>query len=478
MRFDIITIFPDFFAPLDLSLMGKAREAGLLDVHVHDLRNWAEDRHRSVDDTPFGGGAGMVMRPDVWGKAIDEALAAELRPTTLPSLGVETPDNDDPEPRRILAIPTPSGLPLTQRTAENLAQADQIVFACGRYEGIDQRVADHYREEEFEVVEFSLGDYVLNGGEVATLVLIEAVGRLLDGFMGNAESLVEESHTEGGLLEYPAYTRPRLWKGLEVPAVLLGGDHAAITRWRRDQSLIRTASRRVDLLANIDPKTLDYHDKETLAAAGKIIHPRRANVRFRRAKLEEAVDLAVLAARTFPLASPDHIPADDIQDFIDTNLNEAEFARMLAQPDDYRIWVATAQRTNIAGKPRKHAEPELVGYTLTILGGPDGMPSSMVRPGTIEMGAAYLSKIYVDEAWHGSGIAGALLEKAVRDTELCGRNSQIVLGANIANKRARTFYKRHKFKVAGRRSFQIGQTQAMDDLYVRNVTPQLSGVVR
>lgn len=473
MRFDILTIFPDFFAPLDLSLMGKAREAGLIDVHVRDLRDWTQDRHRTVDDTPFGGGAGMVMRPDVWGRAIDEAFAAPLLPTSLSHDGQSHGDAHHPgEPRRVLAIPTPSGVPVTQRLAEDLASADQIVFACGRYEGIDQRVADHYREEEYEVIEFSLGDYVLNGGEVAALVLIEAVGRLLEGFMGNAQSLVEESHSSVGLLEYPAYTRPRKWEGLEVPAVLLGGDHSAIERWRRDQALIRTASRRPDLIAKLDPEDLDSRDREVLAGAGKIVSPRRANVRIRRARLDEARALAEFAARTFPMATPDHIAEGDVEDFIRENLNEEEFARMLDNPNDYRIWVAYTERTNVVGEPRKHAESELAGYTITILGGPDGMPSSMVRSGKIEMGAAYMSKLYVDEKWHGSGLAGALLERAVRDAEHCGRNSQIVLGTNIANKRAKTFYKRHGFKVAGRRTFQVGSIQAMDDVFVRNITPR------
>lgn len=486
MRIDILTIFPDFFAPLDLSLMGKARDAGLLDVHVHDLRNWTEDRHRTVDDTPFGGGAGMVMRPDVWGKAIDEVFAQPL-PARVPNDdGQDSLSEEDAalhahlggEPRRILAIPTPSGIPLTQAMAKDLATAEQIVFACGRYEGIDQRVGDHYREEEYEVVEFSLGDYVLNGGEVAALVLIEAVGRLVEGFMGNAESLVEESHSESGLLEYPAYTRPRVWQHLEVPEVLMSGDHAAISRWRRDQSLIRTASRRPDLIAQLDPRSLDFHDKEVLASAGKLVTPRRANVSFRRAKPEDAPVLAELAARTFPLAPPPHVPAEDVQAFIDEHLREDEFSRMLANPDDYRIWVAQVVRTNGVGQPRPNAEPEIVGYTLTILGGPDRMPAEMVRPGSIEMGAAYMSKLYVDEQWHGSGLAGAMLKRAVRDVELCGRNSQIVLGTNIANKRAKVFYKRHNFKVAGRRTFDVGSVQVIDDLFVRKITPRPSKVVR
>lgn len=484
MRFDILTIFPEFFAPLELSLMGKARDAGLIEVHVHDLRQWADDRHRTVDDTPFGGGAGMVMRPDVWGKAIDHTFAEPVAAlASVPAQSGLRPqimfdDEVARGPRRVLAIPTPSGIPLTQAMAQELAGADQIVFACGRYEGIDQRVTDHYREEEYEVVEFSLGDYVLNGGEVAAMVLIEAVGRLLDGFMGNSESLVEESHSGGGLLEYPAYTRPRSWEGLEVPSVLLGGDHAAIARWRRDQSLIRTASRRPDLIAKLSPDSLDFRDKEVLASAGKLLMPRRANLRMRRARPEDASALADLAARTFPLASPGHLPQEDLEAFIRENLNADEFERMLTRPEDYRIWVADTLRTTLTGEPRAGADWQLAGYTVTILGGPDGMPSSMVRPGTVEMGAAYLSKIYVDEAWHGSGLAGALLERAVRDVEACGRNSQVVLGTNIANKRAKVFYKRHGFKVAGRRTFDVGSTQMLDDMFVRNITPRISTVVR
>ena len=200
--------------------------------------------------------------------------------------------------------------------------------------------------------------------------------------------------------------------------------------------------------------------------------PRRANLRLRRARIDEAAALAQFAARTFPLATPEHIPDEDIENFIRENLTESAFANMLDTPADYRIWVAETERTNAAGQPRKNAEFEIAGYTLTILGGPDGMPSTMVRSGKIEMGAAYLSKLYVDEKWHGSGLAGALLERSVRDTENCGRNSQIVLGTNIANKRAKSFYKRHGFKVAGRRTFQVGSIQAMDDIFVRNITPR------
>ena len=186
MRFDLISIFPDYFAPLRLSLMGKAEDVGLVQLQAHDLLEWATGKHRSVDDTPYGGGAGMVMRADVWARALDEVLAIPL---------AERDGNGTPaSSRRILAIPTPSGTPLTQARVEELAHADQIVVACGRYEGIDARVAEHYRGAGVEVVEFSIGDYVLNGGEVAAMVLTEAVARLLEGFMGNPDSLVEESH--------------------------------------------------------------------------------------------------------------------------------------------------------------------------------------------------------------------------------------------------------------------------------------------
>ena len=245
MRIDVVSIFPEYLSPLDLSLVGKARTSGLLDLRVHDLRDWTTDRHRTVDDTPFGGGAGMVMRPDVWGAALDELLDEDAH----------------------LLVPTPSGEPLTQRTAEALAGETHLVLACGRYEGIDARVAEHYRSRG-RVTEFSLGDYVLNGGEVAALVVVEAVARLLPGVVGNPESLVEESHGAAGLLEYPVYTKPPAWAGLEVPDVLLSGHHARIARWRRDTALHRTAARRPDLIAALAVDELDAHDLATLATLG------------------------------------------------------------------------------------------------------------------------------------------------------------------------------------------------------------------
>jgi tRNA (guanine37-N1)-methyltransferase len=227
VRVDVVTIFPGYLAPLELSLPGKARANGLLDLQVHDLRRWTHDRHRTVDDTPYGGGAGMVMKPEPWGRALDE-LSSQADPP-------------------LLVVPTPSGVPFTQALAAELAEEEHLLFACGRYEGIDQRVMDD-AATRMRVLEVSVGDYVLNGGEAAALVVLEAVLRLLPGFMGNAESLAEESHGTGGLLEYPVYTKPASWRGIDVPEALLSGDHGRVAAWRHEQSLRRTADRRPDLL--------------------------------------------------------------------------------------------------------------------------------------------------------------------------------------------------------------------------------------
>ncbi|WP_255561177.1 tRNA (guanosine(37)-N1)-methyltransferase TrmD [Mumia sp. zg.B53] len=238
MRIDVVTIFPDYLAPLSLSLPGKAQQRGLLDLHVHDLREHAHDRHRSTDDTPYGGGAGMVMRPEPWGEALDGLLAAG-----------SAEEGHASTPR--LLVPTPSGRPFKQTDAERLAREPWLAFACGRYEGIDQRVID-WAADRMPVEEISLGDFVVNGGEVAALAVIEAVIRLLPGFMGNPESLAEESHGSDGLLEYPVYTKPAVWRDHEVPSILLSGDHARIAAWRRAQAEARTTLRRPDLLAGDD----------------------------------------------------------------------------------------------------------------------------------------------------------------------------------------------------------------------------------
>ncbi len=224
MRIDVVTIFPEFFGVLDVSLLGRARQAGVIDVRVHDLRDAAHDRHRTVDDTPYGGGAGMVMKPEPWGETLD---------------GIVTPSST-------LIVPSPAGHPFTQATARELAGREHLVFACGRYEGIDQRVVDHYADR-IEVRELSLGDYVLNGGEVAAMAIIEAVGRLVPGVIGNPASLEEESH-EAGLLEYPTYTKPAVWRELAVPEVLLSGNHGAIAAWRHERQLERTRRVRPDLI--------------------------------------------------------------------------------------------------------------------------------------------------------------------------------------------------------------------------------------
>ena len=219
MKIEAVTIFPDYFAPLKLSLLGKASEAGIVEFQIHDLRGFARNNHHAVDDTPYGGGAGMVMLPEVWGLALDPLM-------------VEDTD---------LIILTPAGKRFDQPMAQSLSAASHIVFACGRYEGIDDRVRQHYSTQEYSsrnirVHEVSIGDYVLGGGEVASLVMIEAITRLLPGVLGNPQSLSEESHNEDGYLEYPNFTKPAIWRDIPVPEILLGGNHGEIAKWRAGQA--------------------------------------------------------------------------------------------------------------------------------------------------------------------------------------------------------------------------------------------------
>src|SRR5690625_591857 len=295
-RIDVVTIFPEFFTPVDLSLIGKAREQGILQINVHDLRDWATGTHRSVDAAPAGGGAGMVMRPDVWGKALDDVVG---------------------EPS-IVIIPTPGGQLFTQRLAQEFAdgltQGTQIVIACGRYEGIDARVSEFYSQRT-RVEEVSVGDYVLNGGETAALVMIEAITRLVPGVVGNPESLVEESHGQEGLLEYPVYTSPHSWRGAEVPPVLKSGDHAKIAAWRKEQSLARTA--------RVRPELLD-----------------RKPVEVRAGRPSDASRLHTVAQHTFPLPCPPGFPKQQAQPFVAENLSEAAF-RHWAKQRHVQLWVAT-----------------------------------------------------------------------------------------------------------------------------------------
>ena len=243
MRIDVVTIFPGYLAPLREALLGRAIEAGLVDLAVHDLRAWTHDVHQAVDDAPYGGGPGMVMKPQVWGEALDAVLAADPRPARL-------------------VVPTPAGRPFRQATAQAWAGEQRLVFACGRYEGIDQRVIDD-AAVRMPVDEVSIGDYVLVGGEVAVLVVVEAVARLLPGVLGNPVSAQQDSFSDG-LLEGPTYTRPEVWRGRAVPDVLRSGHHGAIARWRRDRALERTAARRPDLLAALPVGALDAADRAFL----------------------------------------------------------------------------------------------------------------------------------------------------------------------------------------------------------------------
>jgi tRNA (guanine37-N1)-methyltransferase len=226
MKIQAVTIFPEYFSALDISLLGKAQENNVIEFEAIDLRKFTHDKHKSVDDSPYGGGAGMLMKPEPWGEALDELL--------------------NPNGSTVLIVPSPAGELFKQATAQELSNKEHIVFACGRYEGIDQRVFD-WAQDKAEVRLISLGDYVLNGGEVAALAMIEAIARLIPGVIGNAESLTEESHSDG-LLEYPSYTKPASWRGFDVPEVLRGGNHAEIAKWRREQSIERTKAVRPDLL--------------------------------------------------------------------------------------------------------------------------------------------------------------------------------------------------------------------------------------
>ncbi|KFI49899.1 tRNA (guanine(37)-N(1))-methyltransferase [Bifidobacterium biavatii] len=322
MKIDIVSVFPEYFDVLNLSLFGKAQAKGLVEVKAHNLRDWTHDVHHSVDDTPVGGGAGMVMKPEVWAECLDDLLglapavveatanAADTAGTEVPTSDVATmadvttedaspdiiatavdaaPSSDEsadvsgtpvvPADRPVLIFPNPSAPLFTQRDATELSHAGHLLFGCGRYEGYDARIPSYYRAQGVDVREYSIGDYVLNGGEVAVSVMLEAITRLLPGFMGNAESIVEESYTgDNALLEHRQYTKPAEWRGIRVPDILLSGDHGKVDRFRRDEALERTNEIRPDLIEQLDCKALDKADRKTLMALGWEVsgaHPRR-----------------------------------------------------------------------------------------------------------------------------------------------------------------------------------------------------------
>lgn len=293
MKIDIVSVFPEYFEVLNLSLLGKAQTKGLVEVTAHNLRDWTHDVHHSVDDTPVGGGAGMVMKPEVWSECLDELL--QLAPAVIDNTeniedsadsfdtgdSCDTADSDTAPSSAgpVLIFPNPSAPLFTQQDATELSHADHLLFGCGRYEGYDARIPQYYRAQGIDVREYSIGDYVLNGGEVAVSVMLEAITRLLPGFMGNAESIVEESYTgENALLEHRQYTKPAEWRGIKVPDVLLSGNHAKVDRFRRDEALEKTDELRPDLIEALDCTKLDKADRKTLMALGwevSAAHPRK-----------------------------------------------------------------------------------------------------------------------------------------------------------------------------------------------------------
>ena len=300
MQIDIVSVFPEYFDVTGLSLLGKAQEKGLVTIRAHNLRDWTHDVHHSVDDTPVGGGAGMVMKPEVWGRCLDDLLdmpdGSALQPPTMDQT-TDTADTEeekeamkssgdkshgiaseaDPSAdshkadlaRPVLIFPNPSAPLFTQADATELSRTERLIFGCGRYEGYDARIPDYYRNQGIDVREYSIGDYVLNGGEVAVSVMLEAITRLLPGFMGNPESIVQESYTgDEPLLEYRQYTRPTTWRGMAVPEILTSGDHGKVDRFRRDEAIRRTSRIRPDLIARLDCSTLDKHDRRLLEDLG------------------------------------------------------------------------------------------------------------------------------------------------------------------------------------------------------------------
>ncbi|WP_235001808.1 tRNA (guanosine(37)-N1)-methyltransferase TrmD [Arcanobacterium ihumii] len=460
MHFDIISAFPEFFQVLELSLVGKAQQKGIISTAIHDIRDWTHDVHRTVDDSPFGGGAGMVMKPDVWAEAIDSVVQTVAKRNQ----GIRGYEVNEAEPsnrtvgvhhRTVLAIPTPSGVPLTQRMCYDLAGSDHIILACGRYEGIDSRIAQYYGENsDIEVFEFSLGDYVLNGGEVASVALVEAVSRLVPGMVGNPESLVEESHGEAGLLEYPVFTRPAEFRGIAVPEVLTSGNHQAIYRWRRNQALTKTVLRRPDMIEHLDPATLDKHDWAHLASLGWFfdeVKQEIVQIHFRTANSDDVCALSAFAQSMFVDACPSEVSSADIDSFVNHNLTEDNFAVYV---EDRRYSVYLAQ----------NLEAEVIGYLLF---------DHEERPDDDEADTlyVYLSKAYLHPDWRGHKVFSELFAFGLRELERRYENVSgetfIWLGTHCGNKRAQRSYRKLGFNRLGTRTFVVGDTINKDITMVR-----------
>ena len=436
MQFHVMTLFPEMIAQgLANSITGRALREKLISLNCVNIRDYSDNRHGKVDDYSYGGGAGMLIQAEPVYQCYQNLLS-------------QIPDGHK---KRVIYV-TPQGRPFCQEIAEELVKNDDLIFLCGHYEGVDERVL-----EEIVTDDISIGDYVLNGGEVAAMVLTEAVARLLEGFMGNPDSLVEESHSGAGLLEYPVFTKPREFRSLEIPEVLLGGNHAAIERWRRDRAIEKTVAVRPDLALSLDAGALSGDDRAMLAACGVAYPAAGAAERLdvRQAELEDVVAVSELAARTFPDACPENLPQEAIDEHIATQLSADVFDALISDPERHRLFVA-----EVWGG--------LVGYVLTHVG-PDALPSDLVRPGRVEAGSAYLSKCYVDAAWRGSGIADVLLERAVADAATAGHRA-IVLGTNRGNKAAQAFYKKHGFRKRSTRTFEVGGVTNYDVVMVRDLT--------
>lgn len=462
MRVDVLTIFPQYFQPLELSLVGKARKAGRFNLTIHDLREWTNDPHRTVDGPQAGGGPGMVMRADVWGRALDEVID----------------ENNNP----ILIVPTPAGKTLTQSTVEYFAQAEQLVFACGRYEGIDERVVNHYQQRGVQVFEVSLGDFILNGGEVAALAAIEATVRMIPGVVSNPDSLADDSFSgRSQLLDYPAYTKPNSWRGADIPEVLLSGDHQRVARWRWRQQLRRTANLRPDLIVDAikaneswpenasDDEFPTREDHDLLIRDGMLLvngsdgNSSLLPCRLQRAALGNEEALAEIAQLTFPDACPPSLSAAEIDAHIAAHLDRNAFARMLTNPA-FHIWMMSVE-----SKP--------IGFFVAIM---DRRPEDDEEARNVKLRldrnkrVAEISKCYVAREYRGTAVAGALMNAALKDLASLPQPVQVAwLGTNRSNRRAIGFYEKCGFAIRGSRDFLVGDQWQDDVLLTRGKVAQM-----